>query len=62
MGTVFVYLSDKSVLGIKRSHAPLVGKGPGAIAFNRIPLFPHSTAKLCVIADTPALAMAEGVR
>jgi hypothetical protein len=35
---------------------PLVGNGPGAIAFERIPYFAHSTARLRVMAKTPAFA------
>src|SRR3712207_7478796 len=46
--------------GISRSHAPLVGKGPGAIALARMPLGPHSTARLCVIAAIPAFDIADG--
>src|SRR5690606_28892950 len=42
------------------SQAPFVGKGPGAMAFMRIPYFAHSTAKLRVIASTPAFAVALG--
>ena len=37
-----------------------VGKGPGAMAFRRIPRRAHSTASDRVIATTPALAQAEG--
>lgn len=40
-------------------HAPLVGNGPGAMAFNQIPYFTLSTAKLRVIVKTPDLAIAE---
>src|SRR6185369_17333593 len=47
-------------LGISRLHAPSVGKGPGTIAQVRMPLGPHSTARLLVMARTPALAMADG--
>src|SRR5471032_2353024 len=47
-------------LGIRRLHAPSVGKGPGTIAQVRMPLGPHSTARLLVIARTPALAIADG--
>src|SRR5205823_7329338 len=47
-------------LGISRLHAPSVGKRPGTMAQVRIPLGPHSTARLLVMASTPALAMADG--
>src|SRR2546422_8210556 len=47
-------------LGISRLHAPSVGKRPGTMAQVRIPLGPHSTARLLVMASTPALAIADG--
>ncbi len=47
-------------VGILLPQAPSVGNGPGAMAFRRMPLGPHSTARLRVMASTPALAMAEG--
>ena len=37
-----------------------MGKGPGAIALNRILYLPHSTASDLVIAKTPAFAAADG--
>ena len=46
--------------GASLSHAPLVGKGPGAIAFNRIPRFPHSAARDFVIVAKPDLDIADG--
>ena len=49
-----------SGLGISRSHAPGVGKGPGAMAFSVMPYFAHSTASERVSASTPALAAADG--
>jgi hypothetical protein len=48
------------LLGINRDHAPSVGNGPGAIAFNRMLYRAHSTASDRVIANTPAFAAAEG--
>jgi multidrug efflux pump subunit AcrB len=48
-------------LGIRRSKAPLVGKGPGATAFVRIPYLAHSTASERVRASTPALLSLAGV-
>ena len=53
-------ISPSSGLGISRSHAPGVGKGPGAMAFSVMPYFAHSTASERVIASTPALAAADG--
>ncbi len=49
-----------SLSGTKRDHAPLVGNGPGAIAFTLIPYSAHSNANERVIARTPALLQAEG--
>src|SRR5207253_7434769 len=49
-----------SGLAIRREKAPSVGMGPGAIAFKRMPAWPHSTARERVIARTPAFAQAEG--
>ena len=46
--------------GANLDQAPFVGKGPGAIAFDLIPYFAHSTAKDLVIARTPAFAQADG--
>src|SRR5580704_1111755 len=46
--------------GLKRSHAPLVGNGPGAIALRRIPYGPHSVASDFVMTFNPAFDMAEG--
>ena len=46
--------------GTSRSQAPLVGKAPGEIATARMPFGPHSTARLLVMASTPALAIALG--
>ena len=53
--------SPSSGLGIRRSHAPGVGNGPGAMAFMVMPYFAHSTANERVIANTPALAAADGI-
>ena len=50
----------RSGRGTSRSHAPWVGNGPGAIAFRRTPWPPHSTARLRVMASTPAFAIADG--
>ena len=47
-------------LGNNLSHAPLVGKGPGAIALHLIPYFTHSEASDRVRANTPPLAAADG--
>src|SRR5665213_1398130 len=46
--------------GLRRAHAPSVGKGPGAMALKRMPLAPHSTAKDWVMTLRPALDMADG--
>ena len=46
--------------GANLSHAPLVGNGPGEIAFNLIPLFPHSAARDLVIVAKPDLDIADG--
>jgi hypothetical protein len=46
--------------GTRRSHALGVGNVPGEIATVRIFFAPHSTARLWVIASTPALAIALG--
>src|SRR5277367_2466684 len=46
--------------GLRRSHAPLVGNGPGAIALRRMPCGPHSEASDFVITLSPALDMADG--
>src|SRR5215831_7229313 len=46
--------------GLRRSHAPLVGNGPGAIALRRIPLGPHSVASDFVIMLRPAFDIADG--
>src|SRR6202040_1173385 len=40
--------------------APAVGNAPGAIATVRMPLGPHSTARLLVIARTADFAIADG--
>jgi hypothetical protein len=47
-------------VGSSRDHAPSVGKGPGAIALQRMPYVAHSTASERVIASTPAFAAADG--
>jgi hypothetical protein len=39
---------------------PSVGKGPGAMALNRMPFRPHSTASDCVMACRPAFDIADG--
>src|SRR6185312_14529553 len=56
--------SESSLLppawGLRRSHAPLGGNGPGAMAFSRMPFGPHSVASDLIMMLTPALAMAEG--
>ena len=46
--------------GANLSQAPFVGKGPGEIAFNLIPLLPHSAASDLVIVANPDLDIAEG--
>src|SRR5665213_873886 len=46
--------------GESRSHAPLVGNGPGAMAFRRMPFGPHSVASDFVMMLRPAFDMAEG--
>src|SRR6185369_6360957 len=46
--------------GLSRSHAPLVGNGPGAMAFKRMPCGPHSVASDFVMMLSPALDIAEG--
>src|SRR6476646_5625009 len=46
--------------GDRRSQAPLVGNGPGAIAFRRMPCGPHSLARDLVMMLMPALDIAEG--
>ena len=46
--------------GSRRSQAPLVGNGPGAMALLRMPYFAHSTASERVMASTPAFAQALG--
>src|SRR3569832_1602342 len=40
--------------------APAVGNGPGTIATVRMPLGPHSTARLLVLASTADFAIADG--
>ena len=57
----FIFFSIFKPGGTNRFHAPFVGNGPGAIAFERILYFAHSTAKERVIASTPAFADAEGI-
>ena len=56
----FIFFLMPNPGGASLDHAPLVGKGPGAMATVRIPYFAHSTAKERVIANTPAFAQAEG--
>src|SRR5512135_576724 len=46
--------------GLSRSQAPLVGNGPGAIAFSRMPCWPHSVASDLVMMLRPAFDIAEG--
>ena len=46
--------------GANLSQAPFVGKGPGAIPFNLIPLLPHSAANDLVIVARPDLDIADG--
>src|SRR6185437_15528588 len=46
--------------GLNLSHAPLVGKGPGAIAFRRMPFGPHSVASDLVMTFKPAFDIADG--
>src|SRR5580704_3959942 len=60
MGLKFLRFSSICVEGMRRDHAPSVGKGPGGIALRRMWCFPHSTAKEVVSARTPALAHADG--
>ncbi len=59
-----VIRAEASVLplaaGLRRSHAPLVGKGPGAMAFRRMPFGPHSCASDLVMMLRPALLIALG--
>jgi hypothetical protein len=52
--------SGRTSSGTRRALAPGVGKFPGEIATQRIFFGPHSTARLRVMASTPAFAMAEG--
>src|SRR6185503_9698504 len=59
-GTRLRAISSKEGSGISRENAPSVGTGPGAIAFTRTPYAAHSTASERVIANTPALAHADG--
>src|SRR3569832_109181 len=46
--------------GLSRSHAPLAGKGPGAMAFRRMPCGPHSCASDMVMTLSPAFDIALG--
>src|ERR1700744_1810455 len=46
--------------GDRRSHAPLVGNGPGAMAFKRMPFGPHSVASDLVMMLRPAFDIADG--
>src|SRR5512143_3681998 len=46
--------------GLRRSQAPLVGKGPGAMALRRMPFGPHSVASDLVMMLRPAFDMALG--
>src|SRR5215469_6357063 len=46
--------------GLRRSHAPLVGNGPGAIALRRMPFGPHSVASDLVMMLRPAFDIALG--
>src|SRR5450631_809748 len=46
--------------GLSLSHAPLVGNGPGAIAFRRMPCGAHSVASDLVMMLSPAFDIAEG--
>ena len=55
-GSNFSFKSPGSSL----SHAPLVGKGPGAIALDLILYLAHSKANERVKLKTPDLAHAEG--
>src|SRR5260221_6168681 len=50
----------ETVDGLSRSHAPLVGKGPGAMALSRMPCGPHSVASDLVMMLRPAFDMADG--
>ncbi len=52
--------ASTSGVGISADQAPSVGKGPGAMAFTRIPYVAHSTASERVIASTPAFPAADG--
>src|SRR5260370_11532137 len=45
--------------GMRRDHAPSVGKGPGAMALRRMLYLAHSTASEVGMVSTPALAHAE---
>src|SRR3954468_13244486 len=60
MGFSFDESSKPPPPGRKRLVAPSVGKGPGAIAFSRMPKRPHSTASDLVITCRPALDIADG--
>src|SRR5580693_9215486 len=60
MGIVLLVSPRLEALGLSRSHAPLVGNGPGAIALRRIPFGPHSVASDFVMMLSPAFDMAEG--
>ena len=53
-------LSSNCPFGLRRAHAPSVGKGPGAIALTLIPCGPHSTAKDFVIACKADFDIADG--
>src|SRR5664279_3787184 len=46
--------------GLRRSHAPLVGNGPGAMALRRMPCGPHSVASDLVMMLRPAFDIALG--
>src|SRR5205823_12347940 len=52
--------SSKPPPGRNRLVAPSVGKGPGAIAFRRMPCRPHSTASDLVMTCNPAFDIADG--
>ena len=51
---------SKPPSGRRRLEAPSVGKGPGAMAFRRIPYRPHYNASDFVMTCRPAFDMAEG--
>src|ERR1700722_10356563 len=60
MGILLLVSPRLEALGLSRSQAPLVGKGPGAMALSRMPFGPHSVASDFVMMLRPAFDIADG--